>query len=135
LRRPVEPGFITPSTVPTQFDPQQHIASIDRMLGYRPESIYLMHFSRVTDIPRLAASLKEQIRELAVIARAHTADPDPASGIRADMLALWRALARRHGCRLSDSDLERAFEGDLALNTQGLIAWLTRIGELGNAEG
>jgi glyoxylase-like metal-dependent hydrolase (beta-lactamase superfamily II) len=128
-------AFITPSTVPTQFDPQQHIASIDRMLGYRPESIYLMHFSRVTDIPRLAASLKEQIRELAVIARAHTADPDPASGIRADMLALWRALARRHGCRLSDSDLERAFEGDLALNTQGLIAWLTRIGELGNAEG
>src|SRR5215472_10404034 len=46
-------AFITPSTVPTQFDPEQHIASIDRMLAYRPESIYLMHFSRVTDVPRL----------------------------------------------------------------------------------
>jgi len=54
-------AFITPSTVPTQFDPGQHIASIDRMLRLRPESIYLMHFSRVTDIPRLGASLKEQM--------------------------------------------------------------------------
>jgi glyoxylase-like metal-dependent hydrolase (beta-lactamase superfamily II) len=122
-------AFITPSTVPTQFDPEQHIASIDRMLAYRPESIYLMHFSRVTDVPRLAASLKEQIAALARIARAHAADPDPQAGIRADMLTLWRKLARDHGCRLSDSELEHAFAGDLTLNTQGLIAWLTRIGE------
>jgi glyoxylase-like metal-dependent hydrolase (beta-lactamase superfamily II) len=122
-------AFITPSTVPTQFDPERHIASIDRMLAYRPESIYLMHFSRVTDVPRLAVSLKEQIAELARIARAHAHDPDPPAGIRADMLALWRALVREHGCRLSDNELEHALAGDLTLNTQGLIAWLTRIGE------
>ncbi|HVN43734.1 MAG TPA: MBL fold metallo-hydrolase [Steroidobacteraceae bacterium] len=127
-------AFITPATVPTQFDPEQHIASIDRMLAYRPESIYLMHFSRVTDIPRLGASLKEQIGELAAIARARAADADPASGIRSDMLALWRKLARLHGCRLSDTELEHALEGDLTLNTQGLIAWLARIGELGGAD-
>jgi len=127
-------AFITPSTVPTQFDPEQHIASIDRMLSFAPESIYLMHFSRVTGIPRLAASLKEQIRELAASARTHAADPDPATAIRADMLALWRSLARRHGCLLSDSELEHAFEGDLTLNTQGLMAWLGRIGALRKAE-
>jgi glyoxylase-like metal-dependent hydrolase (beta-lactamase superfamily II) len=119
-------AFITPSTVPTQFDPEQHIASIDRMLAYRPESIYLMHFSRVTGVPRLGVSLKAQIAELARIARAHAADPDPQAGIRADMLTLWRGLARDHGCRLSDSELEHALAGDLTLNTQGLIAWLTR---------
>jgi len=124
-------AFITPSTVPTQFDPQQHIASIDRMLSLRPESIYLMHFSRVSDIPRLGDSLKEQIGALARMARAHAADADPASGIRADMLALWRTLARAHGCRLPDGELEHAFDGDLTLNTQGLIAWLARTGELG----
>jgi glyoxylase-like metal-dependent hydrolase (beta-lactamase superfamily II) len=124
-------AFITPSTVPTQFDPEQHIASIDRMLAYRPESIYLMHFSRVTDVPRLAGSLKAQIADLARIARAHASDPDPQAGIRADMLALWRALARDHGCRLSDSELEHALAGDLTLNTQGLIAWLARTGTHG----
>jgi glyoxylase-like metal-dependent hydrolase (beta-lactamase superfamily II) len=122
-------AFITPSTVPTQFDPEQHIASIDRMLAYRPESIYLMHFSRVTDVQRLGGSLKAQIAALASIARAHAGDPDPQAGIRADMLALWHRLARDHGCRQSDSELEHALAGDLTLNTQGLIAWLTRIGE------
>jgi hypothetical protein len=50
------------------------------------------------------------------------------------MLTLWRGLARDHGCRLSDSELEQALAGDLTLNTQGLIAWLTRIGEHGRAE-
>jgi glyoxylase-like metal-dependent hydrolase (beta-lactamase superfamily II) len=120
-------AFITPSTVPTQFDPQQHLASIDRMLAYQPEAMYLMHFSRVTDVPRLSVALKEQIVELARIARAHAADADPAAGIRADMLALWLGLARRHGVRLSDAEIEHALAGDLQLNTQGLISWLTRI--------
>ncbi len=120
-------AFITPSTVPTQFDPEAHLASIDRMLARRPESVYLMHFSRVTGIPRLGTSLKQQITALAGIARAHATDADPARGIHADMLALWLGLARAHGCRQSDTELEQALEGDLALNTQGLIAWLTRI--------
>jgi glyoxylase-like metal-dependent hydrolase (beta-lactamase superfamily II) len=119
-------AFIIPSTVPTQFDPGQHLASIERMLEYRPESIYLMHFSRVTGIARLAGLLREQIPALAHIARAHAGDADPAAGIRADMLALWLALARREGSALSASELERAFAGDLELNTQGLIAWLAR---------
>jgi glyoxylase-like metal-dependent hydrolase (beta-lactamase superfamily II) len=121
-----EGAFITPSTVPTQFDPEQHLASIDRMLAYRPESIYLMHFSRVTDVPRLGRLLKEQIPALAAIARAHALDPEPQRGIRADMLALWLTLARRHGVVLSDAEIERALAGDLDLNTQGLIAWLER---------
>jgi glyoxylase-like metal-dependent hydrolase (beta-lactamase superfamily II) len=119
-------AFITPSTVPTQFDPQQHLASIDRMLSYRPQVMYLMHFSRVTGVLRLAALLKEQIPELARIARAHAADADPAAGIRADMLALWLKLARREGSRLSDAEIEHALASDLTLNTQGLMSWLER---------
>jgi glyoxylase-like metal-dependent hydrolase (beta-lactamase superfamily II) len=122
-------AFITPSTVPTQFDPQAHIASVDRMLSYEPESVYLMHFSRVTGVPRLGAALKEQIAELAAIARSHAAHPDRASRIRADMLALWLRRARAHGCQLSDAQIEHALDGDLTLNTQGLIAWLTRAKE------
>jgi glyoxylase-like metal-dependent hydrolase (beta-lactamase superfamily II) len=119
-------AFITPSTVPTQFDPQAHIASVDRMLRYEPESVYLMHFSRVTDVPRLGAELKEQIAELADIARSHAGDPERADRIRADMLALLLRRARAHGCRLPDAQIEHALDGDLTLNTQGLIAWLTR---------
>ena len=128
-------AFITPSTVPTQFDPEQHLASIDRMLSFRPQAMYLMHFSRVTDVPRLAGLLKEQISALADIARAHAADADPAQGIRADMLALWLALARDHGIRLADEEIAQALAGDLELNTRGLLAWLARSGGRTRAKG
>ena len=121
-------AFITPTTPPSQFDPDQLIASIDRMLAYRPESMYLMHFSRVTGVPRLGELLKPQVRELARIARAHAQDPNPAAGIRAAMRELWIELVRRHGCALSDAEIDQVLEGDLALNTQGLMVWLERLG-------
>lgn len=119
-------AFIVPTTTPTQFDPAQHIASIERMQSYSPQAMYLMHFSRVTGVPRLAASLKAQIEALAGIARAHAADAAPEAGIRSDMRALWLALARRHGVALGDEQITAVLAGDLELNTQGLIAWLAR---------
>ena len=121
-------AFITPTTTPTQFDPEQLIASIDRLLSYTPRAMYLMHFSRVTDVARLGESLKEQIRELTRIAERSTAAADRYEAIRAAMLDLWLALAHRHGCTLSDEATARLLESDLDLNTQGLLVWLERRG-------
>jgi glyoxylase-like metal-dependent hydrolase (beta-lactamase superfamily II) len=119
-------AFIIPTTTPTQFDPEQLLASVDRLLSYSPEAMYLMHFSRVTDVPRLGESLKGQIRELTRIAEQSAAAADRAAAIRAGMSELWRELALRHGCRLAPERLLGLLEGDLDLNTQGLIAWLER---------
>jgi glyoxylase-like metal-dependent hydrolase (beta-lactamase superfamily II) len=121
-------AFIIPTTTPTQFDPEQLIASVDRLLSYSPEALYLMHFSRVTDVPRLGESLKGQIRELARIAEQSAGAPDPAAAIRAGMSGLWRELAARHGCRLPPERVLALLAGDLELNTQGLVAWLARRG-------
>jgi glyoxylase-like metal-dependent hydrolase (beta-lactamase superfamily II) len=119
-------AFIFPTTPPTQFDPQQLVASIERLLSYRPESMYLMHFSRVSDVPRLGASLKRQVRALAALARAHAQDADPAAGIRAALWQQWLAAARAHGCGQNEAQLAELFAGDLDLNTQGLVVWLQR---------
>jgi glyoxylase-like metal-dependent hydrolase (beta-lactamase superfamily II) len=120
-------AFAVPTTTPTQFDPDQLIASIDRILGYAPQSAYLMHYSRVTDLPRLAESLKAQIRELAAIARRHAGAADRETAIRADMRALWLGLARRHGVALAESRIDDILDKDLELNVQGLVAWLDRL--------
>ena len=93
---------MTPTTTPTQFDPEQLIASIDRMIAYHPESMYLMHFSRVTDVPRLGESLKMQVASPRPDrARARARRRTRPRGIRADMLRLWLQLARAHGCHAS----------------------------------
>ncbi|HEY6517597.1 MAG TPA: MBL fold metallo-hydrolase [Steroidobacteraceae bacterium] len=119
-------AFIVPTTTPTQFDPEQLIASVDRLLSYAPSAMYLMHFSRVTDVPRLGESLKGQIRELTRIAVESADAPDRTAAIRAGMSGLWRELAARHGCRLAPEQLLTLLEGDLELNTQGLLVWLER---------
>jgi glyoxylase-like metal-dependent hydrolase (beta-lactamase superfamily II) len=119
-------AFIFPTTTPTQFDPVQLTASIERMLSHRPESMYLMHYSRVREVARLGESLKRQVRELAELARRHAQDADPTPGIRAGMLAAWLAAARAHGCRQSETELSTLLAGDLELNTQGLTVWLQR---------
>jgi glyoxylase-like metal-dependent hydrolase (beta-lactamase superfamily II) len=119
-------AFIIPTTTPTQFDPEQLIASVDRLLSYSPEAMYLMHFSRVTDVPRLGASLKGQIRELARLAEQSRTAADPSAAIRTGMGELWRELAERHGCPVTPQHLLTLLQGDLELNTQGLMAWLDR---------
>lgn len=119
-------AFILPTTTPTQFDPDQLIASIDRMLAYRPQAMYLMHYSRVTDVPRLGADLKQRVRQLADMALRNAAAPDPKAAMAREMHALWRRLAREHGCTLTDARIEELLGPDIELNAQGLVAWLER---------
>jgi hypothetical protein len=85
-----------------------------------------MHFSRVTDIPRLASMLKAQIGELVRIARRHAVARDRNEAIKTDMLDLWHGLAREHGVAFDRAGIERVLRGDLELNAQGLIIWLDR---------
>lgn len=120
-------AFVVPTTTPTQFDPQQLIASIDKLLAFRPRAAYLMHYSRVTGLERFGESLKRQVAELAELARRHAHAPDREAAIRAAMRAEWIALARGHGITLGESQLEAVLGKDLDLNAQGLVAWLDRL--------
>jgi glyoxylase-like metal-dependent hydrolase (beta-lactamase superfamily II) len=119
-------AFGVPTTTPTQFDPEQLIASIDRLMATGAAAAYLMHYSRVTGLPTIAASLKTQIRELAAMALRHAAAADPYAAIYTDMRALWIELARRHGVAEPAARVDEYLSKDLDLNTQGLIAWLQR---------
>jgi glyoxylase-like metal-dependent hydrolase (beta-lactamase superfamily II) len=119
-------AFIVPTTTPTQFDPDQAIASIDRIASFQPESVYLMHYSRVTGIPKLADALRSQVREIVEIARRHVGAADAKAAIMKDMRQLWLALLREHGCTLSEARIDELLETDLDLNAQGLVVWLER---------
>ena len=119
-------AFGVPTTTPTQFDPAQLIASIERLMATAPNAAYLMHYSRVTGLPAIAASLKAQIPELAAIALRHADDPDPYPAIYGEMRALWVELAGRHGLADPQASVDEYLAKDIDLNTQGLIAWVQR---------
>ena len=119
-------AFVLPATPPSQFDPQQLLQSVDRLAAYAPRYLYLMHYGRVTDVPRLALDLKHQIREFERIALEHEHAADPAGAIDAALRALWRELAEQHGCNFTEAGFNDMLDKDVNLNVQGLIAWLAR---------
>jgi glyoxylase-like metal-dependent hydrolase (beta-lactamase superfamily II) len=119
-------AFAIPTTTPTQFDPGQLVASIRRIAALRPDAVYLTHYSRVTDVPRLAESLERQVRHLAQLALAHAGSPEAALAIRAGLRESWLEQLREHGCRLDEAQVDALLRADLDLNVDGVLAWLAR---------
>jgi glyoxylase-like metal-dependent hydrolase (beta-lactamase superfamily II) len=119
-------AFILPTTTPVQFEPDALKASIQRMLGYAPQQMFLTHYSRVTGVERLAGDLFEQIDAMVAIALAHARDPERHARIAADLGDLYLARVAAHGCTLDPQGVRELLSLDVELNTQGLEVWLDR---------
>ncbi|MGA9333534.1 MAG: MBL fold metallo-hydrolase [Rudaea sp.] len=122
----VNGAFILPTTTPVQFDPESLHASIDRMLGFAPQQMFLTHYSRVASVEKLARDLHKRIDAMVVIALEHAGHPDRHARIVAALSEYFIAQARAHGCRLDDARINELLDMDLELNTQGLEVWLDR---------
>jgi hypothetical protein len=86
----------------------------------------MTHYSRVTDVTRLGAELKAQVRQLADIALRNIDVPDKKTAIAAEMRTLWLRLLRQHGCTLPEERIDEILAMDVELNAQGLVAWVER---------
>ena len=119
-------AFVMPTTTPVQFEPEALAASIDRLVGYAPQAMLLTHYSRVTEIERLAGDLRRQIGELAALGRAADAKPDRAARLRASVRELVLGWVHDHGTPLAPDRVDALVSLDVELNAQGLEAWLDR---------
>jgi hydroxyacylglutathione hydrolase len=119
--------FVFPSTTPVQFDPEALHDSIDRLMAEAPTAMYLTHYSKVTDLPRLAADLHRLIDAHVAIARSGADAVDRRHQIiRAGLSALMREESARQQWPLDEDALFELFAMDLELNAQGLEVWLDR---------
>ena len=117
--------FILPTTTPVQFEPDALHASIDLILSYRPEAVYLTHFSQVRDVPAKAAELHRLIDAYVAVARAEKdAGADRLQRIRDGLARLLIEETARFGCRLKTEEILALHANDLQLNAQGLDVWL-----------
>jgi len=118
--------FILPTSTPVQFEPDALKASIARMLERDPQQMFLTHYSRVGDVPRLARDLHEQIDAMVAIARTHARDAGRHARIADDLADLYFSRARAHGCAMDTAQVRALLEMDIELNTQGLEVWLDK---------
>lgn len=121
-------AFIVPTTTPTQFDPEQLLGSIQRIVELGPEAVYLTHFGRVTGISKLATALREQIQRFVELASEYDAanDSDREQRFRSALRAYTVQRASSHGVEDAAAEVDTVLGADLELNLRGLIAWLDR---------
>lgn len=118
-------AFIFPTTTPVQFEPQAMHASIERLLSYNPQIMYLTHFGTVTEIGRLAQDLHRQIDafvEVAESTKGMGGDERQAileAGVEKVLLEGLRA----HDCQLPEARCHELLAMDIKLNAQGLAFW------------
>ena len=119
-------AFILPTTTPVQFEPEALKASIARMVERAPEAMYLTHYGPVSDVPRLAQALYEQIDAMVAIADSCDGRADRHRCLTAGLTALYLERAHALQVPLADEDVERILAMDIELNAQGLGVWLDR---------
>lgn len=118
-------AFVVPTTTPTQFDPQAMHESIDRMMAMQPQAMYLTHYSRVTDVPRLAADLHRLIDAMVAVAQAARGDGVARHvEILAGLEQVMREETDRQKWTLDEEQTLELLRMDLELNAQGLGVWL-----------
>jgi hydroxyacylglutathione hydrolase len=117
--------FSFPTTSPSQFDPPALHQSIERMLGFDPEALYVTHFGQLRDLRRLAADLHRLIDAHVAIALRHRDAGGARHGrMKAEISGLLLEEARRQRWALSAERVLEVFALDVELNAQGLGAWL-----------
>lgn len=117
--------FIFPTTTPSQFDPAALHRTVDMIAGFRPDAVYVTHYSQVHDIPRLAADMHRLIdAQLAIAQRERDAGEARHDRICAGIRQLIHDEAAAQGWKLRGDDACAVLAGDIELNAQGMELWL-----------
>lgn len=118
--------FIFPTTTPIHFDPPEAHKAIDRVMGQRPEALYLTHYSRVSDLPRLADDMHQRIDDFVAIARTHANDNNRTDAIQESMFSYFVDQLDAHGFRAEEERLHAILDMDVEINTMGIEYWMDK---------
>lgn len=119
-------AFIIPTTTPVHFDPDALCRSVDRLMSYRPKSIFLTHYAEVTELERLAREMKERVLAYVDLGSRYRDAPDRAGKLRHGMFAMMATWLDAHGYPRDDAKRHWLLDDDVELNCQGIEVWLDR---------
>ncbi len=118
--------FIFPTTTPVHFDPEEAHKSVDRIMSYEPEHVYLTHYSQVGNLDKLAADMHKGIDALVTIARANANAEERTEALQTAIFEYFVKGLSDHGFEADRDRLWSILNIDVKLNTQGIEVWLDR---------
>lgn len=120
--------FIIPTTTPIHFDPAEAHKSVDRIMSYQPDRLYLTHYSEVRNLERLAADMHTGIDAYVDIAKRCKEAPDRTAVLQDAMFEYFVSRLQDHGYTGDRDTMWSVLNIDVTLNIQGLEYWLDNYG-------
>ena len=122
--RNAEKAFLMPTTTPVQFNPDALHASIDKVMAYQPETLYLTHYGAIHPTPAHIAGLHEQIDDYVMLTQqAAEAGGDFEADLTTRLLEYLTRRCLNDVPGVEESTARHWLQLDAGLNAQGLAFW------------
>ena len=118
--------YIFPTTTPIQFDPDELINSIKKLMEYKPKRVCLTHFGAIKPTNKVIQQLIDGINFMSNLAIDYVAEDNANEKIENMMMDHLLQQLQKMGFTNRDFCKEK-LKVDVELNTQGLIYWQQKI--------
>lgn len=117
---------IIPTTSPVQFSPEKLINSINLIMSYNPERLYLTHFGLMENPQYYSEKLCQRISYYCEVAQANRIESKPIEKIEDAIFKKECAQLNKITPDVDRAQVHELLDMDLNLNAQGLVVWLNR---------
>ena len=114
--------YIFPSTSPVQFDPEELIKSIHKIMEYNPQRVCLTHFAAIRPTQKVVEQLINGINFVSNLAKKYATKDEAKLVIHNEMMDYFLNGIEKSGFKDLDFCRKR-LELDVKINTLGLIHW------------
>ena len=119
--------YLMPVTSPVQLDPPAWHQSIDKLLSFNPERVYLTHYGLLENPAERAEQLHSDLDAYVEIALALASCSENRYEKLLDQISHYHLKnIRAHGCDIEETEVKRLIASDFELSAQGLEVWLQR---------
>jgi glyoxylase-like metal-dependent hydrolase (beta-lactamase superfamily II) len=119
-------AWMLPTSTPVQFEPEPLRQSVQRLLDAQPDCVYLTHYGRLGDVPRLGRLMLGLLDGVVAIGERLRQAGNRHEALKAALLSLYLASLAEHGCTLPRERVAELLAIDLELNAKGMAVWLDR---------
>ncbi len=119
-----EGRFLFASTTPVQFDPQAMRNSIQHMLTYQPQYMFLTHFGKVENVVKMAEQLLQNLdKQVELIEHYADAGVERHSLLKQALTQYFLSELKTINCAMPEKTCLALLKMDIELNAQGLTIW------------
>lgn len=123
-----EGRFCFATTTPVQFDPDALLKSIERLMSYHPDYMYLTHFGALEPTDNVVKQLTDSVIEIKRIAlESKDITENRVEVLEERLMKHVLALLADMKCDQSPEFQSSVMANDIKLNAQGMDVWLTRL--------